>query len=447
VTRLKKIIFLALSIFLLLSYTGCSKGTVETKQESNTTELKKITTKEVQEALNNHAVVVDARVNDAFTGWKIDGAIRGGHIKGATDFSAQWLRAEDDPKLHNKEKRLEDALKAKGITSEKNVIIYDSNGKDAGEVAKYFTSKGITKVSLYDFNQWDKDESLQLESYANYQMIVPPSYVKDIVDGKIKAKLFHASWGDGKEDYDKGHIKGSVHINTDEVEEGPVWNRKSDKQLEEFALDSGITVNDPVVIYGDDPTPSYRVAAILKYMGVKDVRVLNGGSTTWKLAGYDLLNEKIPKTKVASFGAKVPAGNRYIVDMPVAKEILNDKTGSILVDIRSWDEHIGKTKGYDDPNLKEAGRPKGSVWGHDLVDFRNVDNTMKNFNDVLAMWKANGITPDKRLAFFCGTGWRAAEVQVYADVAGLKNISLYDGGWYEWTMKGNNPFEKGEPQK
>ena len=34
--------------------------------------------------------------------------------------------------------------------------------------------------------------------------------------------------------------------------------------------------------------------------------------------------------------------------MPQAKEILADKNGSKLVDIRSWDEHIGKIPGYSD---------------------------------------------------------------------------------------------------
>jgi 3-mercaptopyruvate sulfurtransferase SseA len=31
-----------------------------------------------------------------------------------------------------------------------------------------------------------------------------------------------------------------------------------------------------VVLSGSDPTPAYRVAVILTYMRVKDVRVLNG---------------------------------------------------------------------------------------------------------------------------------------------------------------------------
>ena len=229
-----------------------------------------------------------------------------------------------------------------------------------------------------------------------------------------------------------------------------LWNRVSDEKLQKFAENNGITTDTTVVLYGTDSMASFRISAILKYMGVKDVRVLNGGLAAWTRAGYELETTSNKKSPVSSFGATVPVNKSYIVDMPQAKEILADKNGSKLVDIRSWDEHIGKIPGYSDITAK--GRPAGAVWGHagsdsgHLQDFRNIDNTMRNSTEILAMWKDWGITPDQRLAFFCGTGWRAAEVLTYADVMGLKNISLYDGGWYEWSANKNNPVETGEPK-
>jgi len=285
-----------------------------------------------------------------------------------------------------------------------------------------------------------------------------------LVDGKTPEtfkggsyKIFEVSWGDETKspDYLKtGHIKTAVHINTDDVEEGPLWNRLSDDKLKKFAENNGITVNTTVVLYGSDSMGSYRVAAILKYMGVKDVRVLNGGLAKWQSVGYNLEKTSNKKIPVASFGATVPVNKGYIVDLPQAKEILADKKGSKLVDIRSWDEFIGKTSGYD--YIKPKGRPAGSVWGHsgtdssNLQDFRNIDNTMRNGNEILGMWKEWGITPNQRLSFYCGTGWRASEVLTYADVMGLKNISLYDGGWNEWSGNtGNpaNPIATGDPKK
>lgn len=459
----KLIITTVIASIIAMSFIGCSgnKNGNEDTTKKDASGITILSTKDLQDKLGKSDwVVVDTRENDAYNGWKLDDVKRGGHIKGATDFSAAWLKVEDK----NKDARLDEALKVKGITQEKNVVLYDANGKDADEVLNYLSQKGYKNLYKYDVKKWSEDESLPMEAYENYQMIVPASWVKDLMDGKNPEtyaskdfKIFEVSWGDETQSPDylsAGHIKGAVHINTDEVEEGPLWNRLSDNRLQKFAENNGITTDTTVVLYGADVMPAYRVAAILKYMGVKDVRVLNGGSAKWQSAGYELEKTSNSKVPVASFGATVPVNKGYIVDLPEAKEILADKNGSKLVDIRSWDEFIGKTSGYD--YITPKGRPAGSVWGHagtdnsNLNDYRNVDNTMRNKDEIIAMWKEWGITPDQRLSFYCGTGWRAAEVLTYADVMGVKNISLYDGGWNEWSGNtGNpaNPIETGEPAK
>jgi thiosulfate/3-mercaptopyruvate sulfurtransferase len=448
VTYKKAILFLLLSSFLLLAACSSNTNTSQKKKDTATT-VQTIKTDDVKANVGKENwVIVDTRSNDAFNGWALDGAKRGGHITGAVDFSASWLKADQ------KDKKLTEVLKSKGITADKKVVLYDANGKDAQSVADFLKNKGFKNIYLYDVKEWAANSNLSLESYPNYDMLVPASWVNDLASNKNNGKpykIFEASWGDEAKDYKIGHIPGAVHINTDEVEEGPVWNRLKDKELEKFALKNGITKDTTVVLYGSDSMPAFRVAVILKYMGVTDVRVLNGGYATWKNAGYQAETKENAKEAVASFGVVVPANPNYIIDLPQAKEILADKNGSILVDIRSWDEYIGKISGYD--YIKPKGRPAGAVWGHagsdsgHLEDFRSIDNTMRNGSEILAMWKKDGISPDKKLAFYCGTGWRAAEVLFYADVLGLKNIALYDGGWNEWSMDPSNPVENGEPTK
>lgn len=65
--------------------------------------------------------------------------------------------------------------------------------------------------------------------------------------------------------------------------------------------------------------------------------------------------------------------------------------------------------------------------------YRNVDDTMREADELLEMWKAIGITPDKEISFYCGTGWRASETWLYAFVLGFDRVSVYDGGWFEWS--------------
>ncbi len=100
-----------------------------------------------------------------------------------------------------------------------------------------------------------------------------------------------------------------------------------------------------------------------------------------------------------------------------------------------------------------AGRIAGDVWGNCGTDayhmqhYRNLDNTMRPYPEITANWAEAGITEDKHVAFYCGTGWRASETWFYAHLMGWQRIAVYDGGWFEWSKDpANNPIETGEPE-
>ena len=119
--------------------------------------------------------------------------------------------------------------------------------------------------------------------------------------------------------------------------------------------------------------------------------------------------------------------------------------------VRTWREHIGNVSGYN--YIGPAGRIKGDVWGNCGTDayhmqhYRNIDNTMRAYPEIAANWDEAGITPDKWVAFYCGTGWRASETWFYAYLQGWQRIAVYDGGWFEWSQDPiNNPIEVGEPE-
>jgi molybdopterin synthase sulfurtransferase len=93
------------------------------------------------------------------------------------------------------------------------------------------------------------------------------------------------------------------------------------------------------------------------------------------------------------------------------------------------------------------------VWGNCGTDayhmqhYRTVDNTMRAYPEIAANWAEAGITRDKHVAFYCGTGWRASETWFYAYLMAWPRISVYDGGWFEWSQDPvRNPIEVGEPQ-
>lgn len=448
----KKASLLSALVLTMALFAGCSNE--KENQKVADIEVKTIATKELQDKLSDDSwVVVDTRINDAFNGWKLDEVERGGHIKGAVDFSANWLTVDSK----DKEKTLDKALETKGIEKDKNIVLYDSNGKDAKEVANYLSEKGYKNLYTYNVADWAKDESLPMESYENYEMIVPATIVNDILDGKKpetfenskNIKIVEASWGEESEAYSKGHVPTSVHINTDTVEPPPQWMLASDEELAKFANDYGFTKDDTVIVTAPDVMASYRVAVVLRYIGINDVRVLNGGNNAWTSAGYELETKSNKPVAGNDFGATIPANPDLIDTQAELKEMLKD-SNNVLVDNRSWDEYIGKISGYSYHDKK--GRIPGAVYGYagtsatTLEDYRNIDNTMRNAAEIKALWKDAGIDTNKHLMFMCGSGWRAAEVLTYANVMGFDNTSLYSDGWIGWSNDTSNPTETGEPK-
>ena len=439
----KKASLLSALVLTMALFAGCSNE--KENQKVADIEVKTIATKELQDKLSDDSwVVVDTR---------LDEVERGGHIKGAVDFSANWLTVDSK----DKEKTLDKALETKGIEKDKNIVLYDANGKDAKEVANYLSEKGYKNLYTYNVADWAKDESLPMESYENYEMIVPATIVNDILDGKKpetfenskNIKIVEASWGEESEAYSKGHVPTSVHINTDTVEPPPQWMLASDEELAKFANDYGFTKDDTVIVTGPDVMASYRVAVVLRYIGINDVRVLNGGNDAWTSAGYELETKSNKPVAGNDFGATIPANPDLIDTQAELKEMLKD-SNNVLVDNRSWDEYIGKISGYSYHDKK--GRIPGAVYGYagtsatTLEDYRNIDNTMRNAAEIKALWKDAGIDTNKHLMFMCGSGWRAAEVLTYANVMGFDNTSLYSDGWIGWSNDTSNPTETGEPK-
>lgn len=452
---------LTLAVVTVASLTGCSKTEEPKKEETAnvaTTEASGIIkTEDLKSKLNDSEwIVVDTRINDAYNGWSLDGVSRGGHITGAVDFSANWLVVENE----NKEQLLDEALKTKKITSDKNVVLYDANGKDAEAVKAYLTNKGFTKIYTYDIKAWADDASLPMEQYANYQKIVPASVVKEILDGKKpesfenakEIKIVEASWGEEENSYAKGHVPTSVHINTDTIEPPPAWMLASDAELKQFALNYGFTKNDTIIVTGEATMATYRVASVLRYIGVSDVRVLNGGLAAWTAAGYEAETTSNKPVPNKDFGGVIP-GNPDVIDtIEEAKALLQTPETATLVDNRTWEEHIGNISGYSYYDKK--GRIPGAVFGYagktdsnSLDYYRNIDNTMRNKDEILAIWQECGIDTNKHLSFMCGSGWRVAEVYAYADVMGVKEISIFSDGWIGWSTNPENPTETGEPKK
>ena len=349
---------------------------------------------------------------------------------------------------------LSSALRAKGIEPHQHILLYGTDKRDRNRVAAYLRGAGYLHLYDFDLNVWANDPNKPLVRYKNFHLLVPPSIVKQLLDGQWPetfkrgkpVKFVEVSWGGEEASYLKGHVPRSFHVNTDHFEPPPKWMLGNPDVLGRFAKTYGFQADDTVIISGEDPTASYRLAIVLRYMGVQDVRVLNGGFAAWKAAKYQVETKSNQPPIARSFGTRIPSRPHLIDDIERAKAGLRTPAEFTLVDTRTSAEFTGETSGYKYHFQK--GRIPGSVYGqagfkgtNSLTPYRNIDNTMRNADEIRGLWEKSGIDIEKHLSFMCGSGWRAAEVLTFAQVMGLSNVSLYSDGWIGWSNDPRNPVE------
>ncbi|GMQ85095.1 MAG: rhodanese-like domain-containing protein [Acidimicrobiia bacterium] len=408
--------------------------------------------------------VIDARPTAAYNGWRLRGETRGGHVPGAVAFPRSWMAGMSDGDL-------EELLSSKEIAADDPIVVYGYDDDDATVIAGRLAELGHGDVAILDsgFLGWAANDNHEVIQLPRFRQLVYPEWLHRLLQGELVDEapkggfaLFHVN-SDTPAAYERGHIPGAFYLDTNVLESPADWNRRSVEELEAALLELGITSDTSVLLYGRDGAyneaddgpgeagliAAARAAGILLYAGVEDVRLLDGGIGAWLAAGYPV--ETVARTPVpaAAFGASIPAHADYFIDFEEANDVLVNPDG-VLVSVRSRPEHFGETSGYD--YIQEAGDIPGAVWGNSGTDanhmehYRNVDDTMRAFDEISANWEAIGITPEREVTFYCGTGSRASEAFFYAYLMGWSNISIYDGGWFEWSRRSEKRSEKRSEQ-
>ncbi len=432
------------------------------------TTTRSIDTAELRDRLDDPSLtIVDVRPLAAYNGWRLGSENRGGHIPGAVAFPVAWLDTVDEPEIAR-------LFAGKGITADRAIVVYGDGAADASRLAERLVGFGVEGARVYEpgFAAWAADPALPVERLPKYEKLVHIDWLKALLAGETPEaaptgdfRLFHVNFG-VPEEYAEAHIPNALYLDTNSLEDPADWNRRSPEELDRAIRSLGITKDTTVVVYGRDTEgdanekwpgrragqiAATRALMILTYAGVEDVRLLDGGYDWWVRDGNPVETVIREPSPVADFGAAIPVRPEVIVDIDEAKEIIADTEGAALVSVRTWREHIGAVSGYN--YIGPAGRISGDVWGncgsdaYHMQHYRNVDNTMRAYPEITANWTEAGIVPEKWVAFYCGTGWRASETWFYAFLQDWPRIAVYDGGWFEWSQDPDrNPIEIGVPE-
>ena len=237
------------------------------------------------------------------------------------------------------------------------------------------------------------------------------------------------------------HIPGAAYLDTSELEHAPLFNRIDDAALLALLLRCGIDCGTTVILYGRNTLAAARAAHLMLYAGVTDVRLLDGGFAHWCAAGMPCAGGSGRAfTPVHAFGAALPLCPQFMTSLDDARS-----NSGALVSVRTRSEYSGASSGYS--YIAARGDIAGARWGragregdvNSMSEYQHGDARMRPAAVIERMWDGAGIVRGQPAIFYCGTGWRASLAFFYAWLMGWEQISVYDGGWFEWSLDPANP--------
>ncbi len=194
----------------------------------------------------------------------------------------------------------------------------------------------------------------------------------------------------------------------------------------------GVGADTQVVVYDDNHAKdAARVWWILRYWGVKDVRLLNGGWVGWD-KGKHPTDKTDAVIKSSEFKA-VAATER----MATKDELLKSLSGGKfqIVDARSEGEFCGT----DALKNKRAGAIPGSKQ-LEWIDLLDKDtHRFKSPDELKKLFDAAGVKLDRPTATHCQSGGRAAVMAYGLELMGAKDERNYYKSWSEWGNADDTP--------
>jgi thiosulfate/3-mercaptopyruvate sulfurtransferase len=231
-----------------------------------------------------------------------------------------------------------------------------------------------------------------------------------------------------RRDYLAGHVPGAVWVDTG------AWAKafQAGQDPAEWARRLGALGIDPkrkVVVYdAGKKVDGARVWWVLRYWGVGQARLLNGGWMAWSAAGGEVEKKENAPTPVET---KLEARRGRRVTKADILGWLRDKNDSQILDTRSEGEYCG---------VKKEARRGGAVPGAAHLEWtQTLDPKTGKFkppSELTRLFRDAGVDLSKPVTTYCQSGGRASVMAFALELIGGKDVRNYYNSWLEW---GNDP--------
>jgi thiosulfate/3-mercaptopyruvate sulfurtransferase len=248
--------------------------------------------------------------------------------------------------------------------------------------------------------------------------------------------------GSKPEAFAQGHIPGSVHSDYDKAGWRVTRNNvpfmvPTTPELEKLIGDLGIDETSHVVVVPAgvsvlDFGSAARTYWTLKYAGVADVSILDGGLAAWTAAGLPLATgAQAPSPAI--FTATI---DNSLLALAPEVESIERGAGATLVDARPASFFLGKEKA---PAASAYGHIPGALNLDSAAFYDPATNRLRPKAELAAI---AGEVPAGPAVTYCNTGhWAATDWFVLHELLGRKNARLYAGSMVEWTSNASRPVE------
>jgi thiosulfate/3-mercaptopyruvate sulfurtransferase len=243
---------------------------------------------------------------------------------------------------------------------------------------------------------------------------------------------------DGRPEYAAGHIPNALYVDLpsdlvgqrdDRSGAGPLPGI-TDLQVRARAW--GISSGDSVVVYDNVfGTKAGRAWLVLRWAGIDDVRILNGGYAAWLDGGHVVSTEE---PRVAPGNVRLSPDHLPVLDADGAAALARD---GVLLDARGSDQFRGSSV----DGRRTGGHIPGAL-SAPTSDNLNERGLLRDEGELRRRFETLGADGSRPVGVYCGSGVAAAhELAVLASLGVV--ASTYVGSFTAWSSDPARPVTIG----
>lgn len=247
---------------------------------------------------------------------------------------------------------------------------------------------------------------------------------------------------DGHEQYLAGHLPGAVFVDLESELAAPPSPARGRHPLPDLAdLEAaarrwGVRQGSRVVAYDAvGATSAARAWWLLRWAGLADVRLLDGGLGAWTGAGFVLEQGEVVPVR----GDVVLSRGELPTLTPDDAARLASSGGGLLLDARAGERFRGEVEPVD----PRAGHVPGAV-SAPTVQNLGSDGRFLDEPALRERFAALGVRADgeQHVGVYCGSGVTAAHEVAALATLGI-DAALYAGSWSQWSNDETRPVATG----